>query len=272
MPNPPDRPATGPSAPAPRMPRWLRFLPLALVLVAMIVVFASGLYRQISLEALIRHRATIDSMVTSNFAAAVAAYIGIYIAAAALSIPGGGILTISGGLLFGTAVGTAAAIVGATIGATILFLITRSAVGDWLLLRTGARAARIAADFREDAFNYLLFLRLIPVFPFWLVNLMAGVGGVALRPFVTATVIGIIPTTAIFAFFGAGLDGALAGQAKAYEKCLAQGLPGCRLDFDFSAAATPQLLAALAALCLVALAPVIGKRFRATRRAQNSPP
>ena len=272
MPKAPDQPRAGPAAFAPGRPRWLRFLPLALVVVGMVVVFATGLYQQISLEAVIRHRAAIDALIKAHFAWAIAIYLGVLIATAALSIPTASFLAISSGLLFGTAVGTAATVVGATIGASILFLITRTAFGDWLLMRAGPQAARITVGFRADAFSYLLFLRLVPLFPFTLVNLVAGFGGIRLTPFVAATLIGIIPLTTIFVLFGAGLDSAISGPAAAYRKCMADGLPNCSLDIDISTAATPQLIAAMAGLCLIALTPVIVKRFRAARRTQSSPP
>jgi hypothetical protein len=91
-------------------------------------------------------------------------------------------------------------------------------------------------------------------------------GGIALEPFVAATAIGIIPATPVFAFFGSGLDSAIAGQVSAYNACMATQKIGCRLDFDLWAAATPHLIVALAALCFVALAPIVIKRIRAVRR------
>jgi uncharacterized membrane protein YdjX (TVP38/TMEM64 family) len=246
--------------------RYRRLLPLAAIAAVTGLVYATGLHRELSLEALVRHRATIDALVESHRLLAIAGYVALYVAATALSIPGATILTIIGGLLFGTATGAIAAVIAATAGSVIIFLIARSALGEWLLARAGPAAAKIVTNFRADAFNYLLFLRLVPLFPFWLVNLVAALGGVAFGPFIAATAIGIIPATLVFAFFGSGLDSALAGQVEAYKNCLASGQIGCRLDFHASAAATPHLIAALAALCLVALAPVIIKRIRAARQ------
>src|SRR5215831_2983325 len=151
---------------------WLRRLaPVAVVVLVMAVVFAMGWHRFLSLETLVRHRAAIDGFVTARYGLAIAAFVAIYIAAVALSIPGASILTITGGVLFGWLIGGCAALFAATIGATIVFLIARGACGEAILRRAGPLACKLAQGFRDDAFNYLLFLRLVPVFPFWLVNL-----------------------------------------------------------------------------------------------------
>jgi len=243
-----------------------RVLALALIALPTALAFALGLHHQISLEALLHHRAGIDAFVAGHAPAAIAAYVGIYVCAVALSLPGSAILTISGGLLFGTVAGALAAICGATAGAVIIFLIARSALGGWITCRAGPRLARLAAEFRADAFSYLFFLRLIPVFPFWLVNLVAAVGGVALGPFVAATAMGMVPATFAFALFGSGLDSALAAQLDAYRDCLAAGGPHCQLDFHLEAAMTPQLIAAFVALGVLALLPVVARHSRTMRQ------
>ena len=259
--------APAPSEPsAPAAPsaaqRLRRFAPLALVVMAAGVVIAMGWHRHLSLEGLVRHRDAIDALVAANQLAAVAAFVGVYIAAVTLSLPGAVFLTIAGGLLFGTLVGGAAAIVGGTIGATLLFLIARSAIGGWLVRRAGRLAERLADGFRRDAFYFILFLRLVPLFPFWIINLVAALAGVGLAPFVLATAVGIIPGTFAFAFLGAGLDSAVAAQAADYKTCLADGRTDCRVDFDLSAAATPELIAALVVLGFIALVPVALRRFK----------
>ncbi|MBV8826125.1 MAG: TVP38/TMEM64 family protein [Hyphomicrobiales bacterium] len=252
---------------SPRRERpWLRRLaPVAAVVLVMALVFAMGWHRFLSLETLVRHRAAIDGFVTARCALAVAAFVAIYVAAVALSIPGATILTIVGGILFGWLVGALAAIVGATIGATIVFLIARGACGETILRRAGPLAAKLAEGFREDAFHYLLFLRLVPVFPFWLVNLAPAVVGVRVTTFVLATALGIIPGTFAYALVGNGLDSVIAAQEAAYQTCIAAGRPDCRLNFSMSALLTPQLLAAFAALGLVALIPVVVRKWRARR-------
>jgi uncharacterized membrane protein YdjX (TVP38/TMEM64 family) len=248
-----------------RSPRWRRVLPLAAVVVLMVVVFATGLHRHLSLETLVRYRADLEAFVGANLLAAVLAYVAIYIVTVALSLPGAVFLTIAGGVLFGAIVAGSATVIGATIGATIIFLIAKSAFGEHLVSRAGLLAAKLADGFRAEAFSYLLFLRLVPLFPFWLVNLAPALFGVRLGTFVVATAVGIIPGTFAFAFVGAGLDSVIAAQQKAYMECLASGRADCRLDFDVRAALTPELIAAFVALGVVALVPVVVKRWRARR-------
>ena len=248
---------------APRRASLKRYLPVALVVLAMAAVFATGAHRQVSLETLVRHRMAIDGFIDAHSVAAVAVYMAVYVVVVALSIPGALFLTISGGILFGTLVGGAATVVAATAGATVIFLVARSACGEGLFRRAGPLAHKIAEGFRADAFSYLLFLRLVPAVPFFLVNLAPALVGVKLRTFVAATAIGIIPATVAFSFFGSGLDSVLAAQERIYRACLATGRTDCHVQFDLSTIVTPQLIAALATLAAIALIPVAVKRLRA---------
>ena len=221
----------------------------------------------ISLEALVRNRLAIGAFVSEHRLLAVLAYIGIYIVAVALSLPGAVFLTVSGGFLFGLAVGASAAVIGATIGATLIFLVARTALGEPLLRRAGPRAAQLAQGFRDDAFSYLLFLRLVPAFPFFLVNLVPAFAGVRLVPFVAATALGVIPGALVYAFAGTGLDSVIAAQQAANSGCLSAGRTDCHMIFDAKDVLTPQLIGALIALGLLALVPVVVKRLRARSRA-----
>lgn len=243
--------------------RLRRFAPIVLIALAMAAVFATGAHRHISLETLVRHRMAIDAFMTHHVVAAVGAFVAVYIVVVALSIPGAVFLTITGGILFGALVGGAASVVGATIGASIIFLVAKSACGENLMRRAGPLASKLADGFRADAFSYLLFLRLVPAFPFFLVNLVPAVAGVKLRTFVAATAVGIVPATFAFAFFGSGLDSVLAAQEGHYRACLAAGRTDCMIKFDLGAIVTPQLLAAFAVLGALALIPVVVKRLRA---------
>jgi uncharacterized membrane protein YdjX (TVP38/TMEM64 family) len=240
-----------------------RLVPLIVVLAASAMVFAMGWHRQLSFETLVRHHEALRTFIAAHEAAAVAAYVALYIAAVALSIPVGFYLTVTGGILFGAVLGGAAAVVSATIGAICIFLIAKSAVGDYLVRRAGPLAQRLAQGFRDDAFSYLLFLRLVPIFPFWIVNLVPALVGVKLSTFAAATALGVIPATFVFAFVGEGLDSVIDAQQAAYQSCLAAGRSDCRLEFHMHAALTPELLGALAALGVLALLPVVVKRLRA---------
>jgi uncharacterized membrane protein YdjX (TVP38/TMEM64 family) len=244
-----------------------RLLPLAAILVAMAVAFIMGWYQALSLENLVRHRAAIDAFVAAHRLAAIAAYMAIYIGVVSLSLPGSFILTTGGGIVFGLVVGGLAACVAATAGAIVIFLIAKTAFGEHLGRRAGPGVARLAAGFRVDAFNYLLFLRLVPIFPFCLVNLAAALLGIRLTLFAAATAIGVIPGAFAYSFVGVGLDSALAAEEGSYNACVATGRPQCRLHFDMTVALTPELIAACVALGVLALLPVLVRHLRARYQA-----
>ena len=183
--------------------------PLAIA-AALAAFFGLGLHQYFSLEALEQHRGTLRVFVEENLVLALAAFIGIYIAAVAISFPGASILTIFGGFLFGLWVGTAAVVVGATIGATIIFFVTRTAFGDVLRTRASGFVKKLEEGFREDAFSYLFTLRLIPAVPFWVLNIVPGVLGVKTRDYVLATLLGIIPATFVYVSIGNGIDAVFA--------------------------------------------------------------
>jgi uncharacterized membrane protein YdjX (TVP38/TMEM64 family) len=240
-----------------------RVAPLAAIVLIGATVFALGWHRYLTLETLVHHRAALADFVSSHYAAALAAFVALYVTVVSLSVPGAVLLTIAGGLLFGTLVGGAAVVVAATAGATVIFLIARSAFGEYIVRRAGPRLSKIVDGFCADAFSYLLFLRLVPLFPFFLVNLAPALVGVRLSTFVGATAIGVIPATFVFASVGAGLDSVI--QAQASTACVAGGRTDCRFDFDPAAVLTPQLAGALVALGLLALVPVVVRRVLARR-------
>ena len=222
-------------------------------------------YGGFTFESFVWHREEIDRFVADHRLVAVMGFIAIYSAAVSLSIPGAVFLTVAGGFLFGVAVGAAASVAGASIGATFIFLLARSAVGEPLLKRAGPRAAKLARGFRQDAFSYLLFLRLIPAFPFFLVNLVPALAGVRLGPFVAATVLGVMPAAIVYALAGRGLGSIIDMQLAAQSRCLARGDSVCPLSFNARAVLTPELIAALVGLALLALLPVLVTHLRRQR-------
>jgi len=259
-----------PADPTPARSTFRRWLPLIVIVVLSVTAIAIGWNRKISFETMVRHNEAIHAFIQANRITSIAIYIVIYVVAIALSLPGGLILTMSGGFLFGGLIGGTAAVIGATTGAVIFFIIAKSAFGEHLARRAGPLAEKLAEGFRADAFHFLLFLRLVPVFPFVLINIVPALAGVRLRTFVAATGLGIIPGTFTFAFLGAGLDSAIRAQGAIYNACLAAGRTDCKLDFDFKAAVTPELLGALAALGVLALIPVAVRRIRARRAASST--
>lgn len=223
-----------------------RWLPLALLGLALVLVFGSGLHRYLSFESLHRHRALLLGLVERQPALAAATFVALYTAVVALSVPGGAILTIAGGFLFGTWLGAGLVVVGATLGATILFLIARTALGDSLRARAGPWLQRMEAGFHSNALSYLLVLRLIPLFPFWLVNLVPALLGVSLGTYVLGTFFGIIPGSLVYASVGNGLGAVFeAGQ-----------MPDLGIIFQ------PQILAPILGLALLALLPVLYRHVK----------
>jgi uncharacterized membrane protein YdjX (TVP38/TMEM64 family) len=256
-----ERYASLPDAHRPPLPIG-RMIPIAVVVGALAITLAAGWHRNLSFETLARNRAVIDGFVAGHFSMAVAGFVALDVVVVGLSLPGAVMLTVAAGILFGWWVATLAVVAGATLGATLIFLIARTAFGSSLARRAGPRLARIAGGLKADAFSYLLFLRLMPVFPFWLVNLASAILGVELRTFVAATVIGIIPGTVTFTLVGEGLDSVFGLRSVAYRHCLAVGGHDCRLGIDMYAILTPQVIAALAALGLLSLIPLLVRRWR----------
>lgn len=263
-----DAPRTRTTGQAPTAPtRGLarRLLPLGVLAAAALAIYLSGLHRLLSFDALVTHAGALQAFVAENAVLAALAYVAAYVAIVALSLPGALFATLAGGFLFGGLAGGGLTIVAATLGATIVFLIARTAVGDALVRRAGGAIAKLADGFRSDAFEYLLFLRLVPVFPFFVVNLAPAVLGVTLKTFVAATALGIVPGTLAFSFVGAGLGGVVSEQAAAREACLARGGTDCAARLDPSSLLSTSTLLAFAALGVVALLPIAVKKLRARK-------
>jgi uncharacterized membrane protein YdjX (TVP38/TMEM64 family) len=197
------------NAPPPARPAQsalVRFLPLLVLGAGLVAFFASGLNSYFTLDALKENREALLSWVRDNKTEAVLLFILAYIAVAALSLPVGAILSVLGGFLFGSIFGAAWIVVGATIGATILFVIAKTSLGESLRQRFGAQVKAMEEGFRANAFSYMLLLRLVPLFPFWLVNLAPAFLGVSTLTFVVTTFVGIMPGAFVFASIGNGLN------------------------------------------------------------------
>lgn len=186
-----------------------RLIPLAVLALGLGAFFALGLDRYVSLDSLRQHRHWLADYVSHHALAAGLAYVGLYCLMVATSVPGGAVLTVAGGFLFGPVLGACYAVVGATAGATLLFLAARHACAGALRARVGGFVARMEDGFRRHALNYLLFLRLVPLFPFWLVNLVPAFLNVRLSTYVIGTFVGIIPATLVFALVGDGIAAVL---------------------------------------------------------------
>jgi len=223
-----------------------RLVPLIVIAVALAAFFATGLNHYLSLEAVRENRAALVAFVDRRELLAALAYALAYAVLIALSVPVGAVATITAGFLFGVVYGTLVTVVGASAGAIAIFLIAKTSVGDEMAKRAGPALRRMEDGFRENAFNYLLVLRLVPLFPFWLVNLAPAFLGVGLRSYALATVIGIIPGTLVFAGVGNGLGAVLD----------AGGEPDLHVIFR------PEILLPIIGLAALSLVPVFYRRLK----------
>jgi uncharacterized membrane protein YdjX (TVP38/TMEM64 family) len=195
--------------PAEKKPQGLtltRLIPLLILGAGLVAFFALGLNKYLTLDLLKENREALKVWVYENKVEAVLLFITAYIVVAAFSLPLGALLSVAGGFLFGSVFGAAWIVIGATVGATILFLVAKTALGDPLRQRFAAQTKALEEGFRANAFSYMMLLRLVPLFPFWLVNLAAAFTGVSAGTFVVSTFIGIIPGSFVFASIGNGLN------------------------------------------------------------------
>ncbi len=229
---------------------FTRLLPLLALVAGLVAFFVLGLHRYVSFEVLGDNREVLLTWVHQHRVLAVVLYMAVYVVSVAFSLPGAAVLSITGGFAFGALWGTLYIVVSATIGATALFLIAKTALGDFLRAKAGPWLQRMEAGFRENALSYLLVLRLVPLFPFFVVNLVPAFLGVSLSIYVWGTALGIIPGAFVFATVGAGVGSIF----DAGETFSARGI------------LTPQILTALIGLAVLALIPVIYKKIKARGR------
>jgi uncharacterized membrane protein YdjX (TVP38/TMEM64 family) len=244
--------------------RFWRMLPLGLLGLAMIGVYASGLADYISLHSIVAHHDAVAGFVHDNMLVAVLIYMMVYISAVSLSLPGAALLSILGGFLFGWMLSALVSAIAATAGAVIVFLVVRTSLGSAMATAAGPYARKLSDGFHRDAFSYLLSLRLAPVVPFFAVNAVAGLAGVKLKTFVLATIIGIVPGAIAYAWVGRGFEGVVAQQAVAHSACLAaHPAAACETDISILNLLPAQVLLAFGGLAVLALVPLALKWWRA---------
>jgi uncharacterized membrane protein YdjX (TVP38/TMEM64 family) len=213
-----------------------RLIPLGLLILAGVAFVLCGGRGYLTFAALAEHHEFLESLVAASGALT------------AMSVPGAMLMTLAGGLLFGPWLGALYALTAATLGATAVFLAARNGLYG-LTARIGARAERLEAGFREDAFSYLFCLRLVPLVPFWLVNLIAGVAGIRLATYVAATFCGMLPGALVYASLGNGV-GALIESGQHPDRYMIF---------------RPNILLPIIGLAMLALLPVVYKRWRGRR-------
>jgi len=238
-----------------RKPGMLRRLwPLALLLGVVAAVYFSGATDYLSYEALREHLSTLQGFVASHTALAFLALVVVYAIGTALSLPAMSVVTVASGLIYGLALGFAGVLLGAVIGATAIFVIVRTSLGDPLREKVRPWLGRFERGFQKDEFNYLLALRLVPVFPFWVLNIAPALLGMKLRNYVLSTALGIIPGTFVYVWVGKGA---------AQTIKLGGRVDPAALLFE------PHIIGPLVGLALLSLLPVLLKRLRKAPAAED---
>ena len=223
--------------------RVLQVVVAALLVGGVVAFFALGGPRYLDLATIKEHRDALLAFTESHFAAALAIAFAVYAGAVAFSLPGGLVLSLTMGFVFGRWIGTALVVVAATVGATLVFLAARYLFADAARRRLGTFGEKINAGFTKNAFSYMLFLRLVPVFPFFLVNLAPAFTTIPLRTYVLATAVGIVPGSFVFVNLGQTL---------------------ARID-SLKGLVSADVLAGLGLLAAFALLPVAVQKYRARR-------
>ena len=241
---------TEPRPAAPGRVPW-HLLPIAAIVIVLAAAWAMGLHRYISFTELARHRGELLDWVASHGWTAPIAFMAGYAVTVAVSLPVIGVLTVVGGFFFGVVPGTIWSVIGATVGAAALHAATYTALGGWFARRAdsshmvGQAIERMRAGFQRDAFSYIIFLRLVPIFPGFVVNFVPALMGVPLGTYVTASVIGFIPMFLVLASIGSGIGAILARGA----------MP------DLTVVLEPQILLPMLGMAVLSLAPVAYRRL-----------
>ncbi|MTI11349.1 TVP38/TMEM64 family protein [Curvivirga aplysinae] len=223
-----------------------KLLPLFILAAGLILFFGTGAHNYISEDVLRDNHETLTQGVANYPIVAPLLFGAAYVIVVLFSLPGGTLMSVAGGFLFGPFYGAFLVVFSATLGASGLFIAAKSSIGDSLREKAGPWMSKLEAGFKKNEFSYLLFLRLVPAFPFFVVNLVPAFLGVSLRNYVVGTFIGIIPGALVFTYFGAGLG-------KVFESGEA---------FSLSAVVTSEILIALSGLAALALLPVLINKIR----------
>lgn len=236
------------------MQKLKRFLPLIVILIGMAAIYFTGAYHHLSFDALKAYHLTLKAYIDAHPILVPFLYILAYIVLTALSVPGAIFLTLLGGYLFPQPWSTIYVVFSATCGATLIFLAAKTALGDSLRKKAGPFLKKMEKGFQDNAASYMLFLRFVPLFPFWLVNLAPALFGVPLVTFIWTTLVGIIPGSFVFTLAGGGLE-------KIFET---------NQEFSIGAIFNTQLKIALTLLGILALLPIVIKKLRKNDRDKSA--
>ena len=223
-----------------------KFFPVAILIMGVVVFFALGGQKYLSLDVLKNNYQDLISFTDQYFLVALILFAVAYIAVVAFSIPGATIMTLLGGLLFGVFLGSVIVVIAATLGASLVFFAVKTALGNAIKSKAKGSIEKMRLGFEKGAFNYLMVLRLVPIFPFFVINIAAGVLGVRFRDFFWATLFGIIPGSAVYVWVGTSLGYAIQ-----------QGG-----DINLKIIFEPQFILPILALAALSLIPIILKKLK----------
>lgn len=228
---------------------WVkRLLPLGVIAIALSAFFLLGGPDYVSMDSLRENRETLAALVADNYLLIFFGFIAVYATLVAISFPGAGFLSIFGGFLFGSFAGAAGNVIGATIGAVLIFLAARYAIGDLLKKKTsGNYMKKFEQGLKENELSFLFILRLVPLFPFFVVNFVPALFGVKLRNYVLSTFFGIIPGALVYASVGAGIGAVFDAGGEA-------SLSGLMFQ--------PKVILPIVGLITLSLIPIIYKKFK----------
>lgn len=228
------------------------YAPIVVIIATSILAWSLGLHHYLTLEALQMHQKDLAQWTDDHFLISFISYVGIYSAVVTLSLPVAALMTLAGGVIFGQGCGTLGAVLSATLGSSLLFLSAKKASTQSLLSKTGSWITSMQKGFQDNAFFYLLTLRLIPIFPFVAVNLVAAFFQISFRTFFLGTFIGIIPGSFVYVSLGVAL-----------RDILQKPSP--------TIIVSPTILIALTGLGLLSLVPILYKRFHQNPKRHDTP-
>ncbi len=244
--------AAAPETPPQKKNLLVRLAPVGVIVVALMLFFVFDLDRFFNFDLISENKEALDSWISANTLLAVLLFAAAYAGAVAISFPGATIFTVAGGFLLGLWKGTIGVVIGATIGAVIIFMMAKTVFGDSLRSKAGGFVKKMEQGFREDELSYMFLLRLVPAFPFFAVNIAAGVLGVKLRNYFIGTFLGIIPGTFVYVSIG---------------NAIAEGAASIDDTSLLSVFSKPSVLLPFVGLALLGLMPIVIKRVTGKKSA-----
>lgn len=238
---------------------WWKYLVLAVLAgVAVALILTTSPQDLLSIDAIAMQYGELSAAIAERPVLAGSIALAAYVVFVALAVPGVWIMSVAYGLLFGWMLGLPLVLAGAVLGGSILYWAARTALGGFFRARSGEALKKMAVGFQRNAASYLLFLRIMPMFPFVVINVVPGVIGIPYRTFLWTSLVGLLPSSLAYTFAGEQLGSFVAERA---EAC-AEDAPPCGDPLSVWDVLSTELILALAALAAVALVPVVIQRVR----------